>query len=209
MKPDPPDKPLARKPSPSGADTPSTAPSLHHSITPPSVPDHELLRCIGTGSYGEVWLAHLHQQGLVHRDIKPSNIIFVAGVPKLADIGLVTDASEARSFVGTVGFIPPEGPGSPQADLYSLGKVLYEISTGQDRQDFPQLPPNLRELPDAAQLIELNEVLLKACHKDPRLRYISAEVMLADLELLQRGKSVQRKHAKKRRWAITQKIAVG
>src|SRR5262249_51811630 len=37
-------------------------------------------------------LAHLHAQGLVHRDIKPSNIIFVNGRPKLADIGLVTDA---------------------------------------------------------------------------------------------------------------------
>jgi serine/threonine protein kinase len=35
-------------------------------------------------------LAHLHAQGLVHRDIKPSNIIFVAGEPKLADVGLVT-----------------------------------------------------------------------------------------------------------------------
>src|SRR6266498_861877 len=33
------------------------APSLHNSITPPHVPDHELLRCIGGGSYGEVWLA--------------------------------------------------------------------------------------------------------------------------------------------------------
>src|SRR5688572_9913766 len=34
-------------------------------------------------------LDHLHRQGLVHRDIKPSNIVFVNGVPKLADIGLV------------------------------------------------------------------------------------------------------------------------
>src|SRR4029077_14781962 len=65
-------------------------------------------------------LAHLHQNGLVHRDIKPANIIFVGGVPKLADIGLVAEVAEARSYEGTEGFIPPEGPGSPQADLYSL-----------------------------------------------------------------------------------------
>ena len=62
------------------------------------------------------------------------------GAPKLADIGLVAETSDARSFVGTEGFIPPEGPGAPQADLYSLGKVLYEISTGNDRRDFPALP---------------------------------------------------------------------
>ena len=45
----------------------------------------------------------------MHRDIKPSNIIFVNGVPKLADIGLVAAANEARSYVGTEGFIPPRG----------------------------------------------------------------------------------------------------
>src|SRR6185503_17569888 len=51
-------------------------------------------------------LGHLHECGLVHRDIKPSNIIFVRGVPKLADIGLVTVIGERASYVGTAGFIP-------------------------------------------------------------------------------------------------------
>src|SRR5207247_1439740 len=78
---------------------------------------------------------------------KPSNIIFVSGVPKLADIGLVTEADTTLSYVGTEGYIPPEGPGAAQADIFSLGKVLYEISTGQDRRQFPDLPPNLKEWP--------------------------------------------------------------
>src|SRR5262249_26237816 len=116
-----------------------------------------LAECIDLGLAMTSALAHLHQHGLVHRDVKPSNIIFVGGVPKLADIGLVAEMSEARSFVGTDGFIPPEGPGSPAADLYSLGKVLYEISTGLDRQDYPKLPPDLKDSPDRTGLAELNE----------------------------------------------------
>jgi len=136
-------------------------------------------------------LAHLHAQGLVHRDIKPSNIIFVGGVPKLADIGLVTDVGEARSYVGTEGFIPPEGPGTPAADLFSLGKVLYEASTGKDRQDFPEPMTNLGDQPDKDRLLELSAILHRACHSDPRARYRSAEEMMAELELLQRGESVR------------------
>src|SRR6185503_15316921 len=65
-------------------------------------------------------LAHLHKHRLVHRDVKPSNIIFVNGIPKLADIGLVTDTDATRSFVGTEGYVPPEGPGTSQADIFSL-----------------------------------------------------------------------------------------
>ena len=88
-------------------------------------------------------LHFLHSQDLAHRDIKPRNIIFVNGIPKLADIGLVTHVEAPLSFVGTEGFVPPEGPGTPQADIYSLGKVLYEMSTGRDRQEYPELPTNL------------------------------------------------------------------
>lgn len=146
-------------------------------------------------------LAHLHKHGLVHRDIKPSNIIFVNGAPKLADIGLVADVGEARSFVGTEGFIPPEGPGTPQADLYSLGKVIYEMATGLDRQEFPKLPANLRELPDAEALVELNEIVLKACDDEPRHRYGTAQTMRDDLVLLQAGKSIQRLRLIERRLA--------
>src|SRR6266700_2307155 len=54
--------------------------------------------CVQIGLALTSALAHLHRHGLVHRDIKPSNIIFVNGAPKLADIGLVTGADEAKSY---------------------------------------------------------------------------------------------------------------
>ena len=144
-------------------------------------------------------LEHLHRHGLVHRDIKPSNIVFVNGIPKLADIGLVARAEATMSFVGTEGYLPPEGPGTVQADLFSLGKVLYEISTGHDRQQFPELPTGITELPDRAALAEFNEVLLRACAPDVKQRYESAAEMHADLALLQSGKSVARMRAVERR----------
>ena len=134
-------------------------------------------------------LAALHDCGLTHRDIKPSNIIFVDGVPKLADIGLVA-ATGQNSFVGTEGYVPPEGPGTPQADVYSLGKLLYEVSTGKDRLDFPEIDSELSERPDRERLLELNEVLVKACANDSRKRYPSAAAMGADLAALDRGQSL-------------------
>src|SRR5882724_2003668 len=103
--------------------------------------------CIVIGLSLSKALGALHCQGLVHRDIKPANIIFVGGVPKIADIGLVA-ASGQDSYVGTEGYVPPEGPGTPQADIYSLGKVLYELAMGKDRMDFPAVNSEIADLPD-------------------------------------------------------------
>jgi WD40 repeat protein len=153
-------------------------------------------------------LEHLHKRGLIHRDIKPSNVIFVDGVPKLADLGMVASVDATLSFVGTEGFLPPEGPGTPQADIYSLGKVLYEVSMGRDRLDFPKLPPDLADSTDVEGLLELNEVLVKACANDVRQRYQSAEEMHADLALLQSGRSVRRLRTVEHRLAIATKVGL-
>ncbi|MEA3210028.1 MAG: eukaryotic-like serine/threonine-protein kinase [Chthoniobacter sp.] len=151
--------------------------------------------CITIGLSLTSALAALHRQGLVHRDIKPANIIFVGGVPKIADIGLVA-ASGQDSFVGTEGYVPPEGPGSVQADIYSLGKVLYELAMGKDRLDFPAINTRLGDLPDKTGLLQFNEVLLRACANEPAERYVTAAEMHEDLVRVRDGRPL------KRRWKI-------
>ena len=120
----------------------------------------------------------LHKNNFSHRDIKPENIIFVNGVVKLSDMGLLREISETMSIGGTIGFIPPEklacGVGSRDQgdDLYALGKVLYCMLTGNPPEKFPSLPG---ELVGDESVKALNSVITAACSKEPRCRFSSAE----------------------------------
>jgi len=152
----------------------------------------ETALCIDVGVRLSEALNHLHERDLAHRDVKPSNVIFVNGKAKLADIGLVA-ARGQRTFVGTEGFVPPEGPGSAQADVYSLGKVLYEIATGKDRLDFPELPDELPTGLERKRWLELNKIICDVCEPRISKRRISTAGDLASaLQHLQRGKRRRR-----------------
>lgn len=120
----------------------------------------------------------LHQTQLVHRDIKPANIIFVNGVPKLSDIGLISFDRTNLSLAGTIGFIPPEdlacndsSSGSkPQSDLYAMGKVVYCALTGMSPSDFPNMPKDI----SLSACKRLNRIICMACHKKANVRIKSA-----------------------------------
>ncbi|MFO1460322.1 MAG: CHASE2 domain-containing protein [Verrucomicrobiota bacterium] len=126
-------------------------------------------------------LEFLHRQDLIHRDIKPSNIIFVQGRPKIADIGLVTNIGTEGSFGGTPGYIPPEGPGMPTADIFSMGRLLYVALSGNPVKEFMNWPePVVRAVP-AETLQQLENIIAKACEPIAADRYQTVGELIAAL----------------------------
>ena len=145
-----------------------------------------VMDCIRLGLELSSALEYLHQHRLIHRDIKPANVLYVHGQAKFADVGLVTQIDTRRpdaTYIGTEGYIAPEGPGTAAADVYSLGKVLYEASLGLDRMRFPDLPTTVIDQGDPLAM-RLNQIVVKACEFNPSQRYKSAQEMYNDLKAL-------------------------
>jgi serine/threonine-protein kinase len=86
-------------------------------------------------------LDYAHRHGVVHRDVKPGNLLVSdSEVVKLADFGIAraTDQSsitQVGSVLGTAAYLSPEQArgeeAGPQADLYSLGVVAYQLLSGR------------------------------------------------------------------------------
>jgi eukaryotic-like serine/threonine-protein kinase len=81
-----------------------------------------------------------HAAGLVHRDIKPANIVLAGREVKVLDFGIAraqfpAGGTRTQAVLGTAAYLSPEQASGlsagPQADLYALGCVFYEMLTGQ------------------------------------------------------------------------------
>lgn len=139
-----------------------------------------LAECVDIGIRLAGALDFLQQHRLVHRDIKPSNVIYLNGQPALADVGLLVDTREADSLVGTPGYVPREQHGQFSGDIYSLGILLMEISTGRPADEAGFAPVEEADT-DAPGFGRWMGILRRACEINPENRHQTAAALLRDL----------------------------
>jgi len=188
-------------------------------------------------------LAAAHKRSLVHRDIKPANIFLPesgeasvgssarSGRTKLLDFGLARALDSASHLtqqgvvLGTPAYMSPEQAGGrpvdARADLFSLGSVLYRMSTG--RLPFigsdtistlmavaTEDPPALRQLnPELP--VAFSYLVMKLLAKKPEDRVSSAAEVVEALEAIERGRSPVIAAGRKRpsRWLMTTAVIGG
>lgn len=150
-------------------------------------------------------LAYTHRQGVVHRDLKPANIMRLAdgtvkicdfGIARLGhDIGFTSRLTGNGVAMGTPHYMSPEQIAGSQldhrSDLYSLGCVLYELSTGAPpfdlgdawgvlvgHRDTEPEPPRARrpELPRP-----IDRLIMELLTKDPARRPADAAALVAQV----------------------------
>jgi tetratricopeptide (TPR) repeat protein len=152
-------------------------------------------------------LEHAHARGIIHRDLKPENVLLAPDPPegtsataKLSDFGLARSIASRLTVEGTVEgtvfYLAPElalGQAyDGRADLYALGVMLYELTTGRlpflaedplavisQHLHAPAVPPRARDegIPPA-----LDALIVRLLSKDPQDRPASAAEVLRTLD---------------------------
>jgi eukaryotic-like serine/threonine-protein kinase len=149
-------------------------------------------------------LEYVHKHDVVHRDLKPENVMIDdQGRIKLIDFGIAASAGARRltfanfsKTMGTPDYISPEQVkgkrGDVRSDIYALGVMLYEMSTGALPFSGPNpfavmnsrllnspVPP--RELnPEISP--QLQEIIYRALEREPKNRYASVRELAWDLQ---------------------------
>jgi serine/threonine protein kinase len=132
-------------------------------------------------------MAYAHKNEVLHRDLKPENILIFKEQPSVADFGLgrrlqsgSTTITMANVGLGTLQYSAPEQllnghDGDERSDVYSLGRVFYEMLTG--KVPFPRM--DLQAVPG-----RFRHVVFMATRDDPDARYQSVSAMIRDLKLV-------------------------
>ena len=148
-------------------------------------------------------LDYAHRKGIVHRDIKPSNILLRSdGRLKITDFGIahVEDPSglaqtQAGEILGTPAYMSPEQvlgrPADGRSDLFSLGIILYEMSTGSRPFKGENLAaifhaitsdePPAADKRNPAISAELSRVIMRCLRKTPEERFATGSALGAAL----------------------------
>jgi serine/threonine protein kinase/tetratricopeptide (TPR) repeat protein len=125
-------------------------------------------------------LAAAHERGIVHRDLKPGNIMLTKSGAKVLDFGLATwegddSLTGSRMVMGTPAYMAPEQregkPSDARTDIYSFGRVLYEMLTGV-RPASPRKPVPSRRL---------EKIVRRCLELDPASRWQSAAELEREL----------------------------
>ena len=156
-------------------------------------------------------LAKAHEAGVVHRDLKPENLMISPEVVKILDFGLAklgadaeelnatvtsdTDATKPGVILGTFRYMSPEqATGQPvdfRSDQFSLGVVIYEMTTGKHPFQKTTLPQTLMAIvgEEPQSMAAVNPevpppfcwVVERCLAKEPEKRYFSTRDLVRDL----------------------------
>ncbi|WP_372370482.1 protein kinase [Candidatus Uabimicrobium sp. HlEnr_7] len=150
-------------------------------------------------------ISYAHSKDVIHRDLKPENIMLKSDkTPIVMDFGAAfteeldgTRLTQPGMFLGTPAYMSPEQATgdingvTTLSDIYSLGVILYEATTGQLPFTGPIASLMLkivREQPTPPSEINndipkmLEQIILKAMEKVPSERYNSTSEMVFELE---------------------------